>query len=285
MSEPLKQKFTFADLRKARESGAKVPMLTCYDYTTARHMAQAGVPALLVGDSAGNVILGYDTTLPVPLSFMIEITAAVRRGAPNALLIADLPFGTYQASAARGAANAFRLIQRSGCDGVKLEVTERHIDVVGRLAGAGVAVMAHLGLRPQSVSLLGGYRFQGRTADEAHHIVKLAKEMEAAGAASILLEAVPPEVSQAVVNQVRLPVIGCGAGPACHGHVVVTPDALGLSPRTPRFVPRVGELSEPLTAALSEYVRRISGKTYPAKEECYEMPPDEKVKFMNESAT
>jgi 3-methyl-2-oxobutanoate hydroxymethyltransferase len=285
MAEPLTRKFTFFDLRQAREAGRKLAMLTCYDFTNARHMAAAGVPLLLAGDSAGNVVLGYETTLPVSLEFMIEITAAVRRGAPNALVIGDMPFGSYQASAAQGAKNAFAMVQRSGCDGIKVEVAAGHAGLVQKLADAGVAVMAHLGLRPQAVGLMGGYKFQGRTAEAARQIVHLAIQMEAAGAASILLEAVPPEVSAEVVNQTRIPVIGCGAGPACHGHVVVTPDALGLTPHVPRFVPRIGDFSKPLVAALENYVDQIGRGEYPAAEHLYEMPEEEKAIFIRDAAS
>ena len=164
----LPKKITLADLRALRASGNRMAMLTCYDYTTARLMHEAGVPLLLVGDSAANVILGHDTTLPVSLSFMIEITAAVRRGAPNAFLIADMPFGSYHASLAQGVRNVARMIKRTGCDAVKLEVSDSNADLVRALADAGVAVVAHLGLKPQNVGLLGGYRFQGRTAVEAN---------------------------------------------------------------------------------------------------------------------
>src|SRR5947209_3039273 len=167
----LNKKVTLNDLRAARQSGAKMAMLTCYDFTTARLMQEAGVPALLVGDSAANVILGYDSTLPVSLPFMIELTAAVRRGAPLALLVGDMPFGSYQSSVGgalgSGVRNVCKVVKRTGCDLVKLEVAEGHAGLVRALADAGVAVMAHLGLRPQAVGLMGGYRFQGRTAREA----------------------------------------------------------------------------------------------------------------------
>jgi 3-methyl-2-oxobutanoate hydroxymethyltransferase len=172
------------------------------------------------------------------------------------------------------------MVQRSGCDLVKLEVAAGHNRLVRRLADAGVAVMAHLGLRPQSVGLMGGYRYQGRTADEAEQVVKLAVAMEAAGAVALLIEAVPPEVSAAVVKAVGLPVIGCGAGPACHGHVVVTHDAIGLSPHVPRFVPKVGELSGPLKSAFSEYARQITSGEYPAAVHQYAMPPEQREAFM-----
>jgi 3-methyl-2-oxobutanoate hydroxymethyltransferase len=279
MPTPLSTKFTLNDLRAARSSGAKVPMLTCYDYTTARLMQQAGVPMLLAGDSAANVILGHPSTLPVSLSFMIEITAAVRRGAPNALLVGDMPFGSYQASVAQGVRNVTRLLKLTGCDCIKLEVAESHAPLVNRLADAGVAVMAHLGLRPQSVGLLGGYRFQGRTAQQADLIVSAAKKMQDAGAAALLLEAVPPEVSEAVVRETNVPVIGCGAGPACHGSVIVTHDGIGFTPAHPRFAPLLQDLAGPMVAAFAEYVRQVSSGEYPAAEHQYEMPAEEKKKF------
>src|SRR3954470_16279966 len=211
------KKFTLSDLRAARANGTKVPVLTCYDYTTARLMQEAGVPVLLVGDSAANVILGFETTLSVPLHFMIQIAAAVRRGAPQALVIADMPFGSYQGSPDRALRNVFRMVQLSGCDCVKLEAAESQLKAVKELSDAGVAIVAHLGLRPQAVGVLGGYKAQGRTAHDAAAIVELARRMQQAGAAGILLEAVPAEVAAAVVEATAVPVIGCGAGPACHG--------------------------------------------------------------------
>lgn len=281
MPTPLSRKVTIADLRAARTGGPKLPMLTCYDFTTARLMQEAGVPALLVGDSAANVVLGHATTLPVSLGFMIDITAAVRRGAPLALLVADMPFGSYQGSVARGCRNVFRMVKRTGCDCVKIEAGERQLPLVKELHDAGVAVMVHLGLRPQSVGLIGGYRFQGRTADEAEALVDTAAAMQAAGASAVLLEAVPPEAAAAVVDSIQLPVIGCGAGPACHGHVVVTQDAVGLSQTRPRFVPSLGDLSEPYLSCLGRYVDAVRGGTYPAAEHLYEMPAGEREKFLH----
>ena len=275
MASPLSRKVTIGDLRAARRGGAKVPMLTCYDFTTARLMQEAGVPALLVGDSAANVILGHPTTLPVSLPFMIEITAAVRRGAPLALVVADMPFGSYQGSVARGSRNVFKMVQRTGCDCVKLEAGDSQLRLIRELADAGVAVMAHLGLRPQSVNLVGGYRYQGRTASEAMEIVRLARAMEAAGAAALLLEAVPAEVGRAVVEAVELPVIGCGAGPHCHGHVVVTQDAVGLTGTRPRFVPALGDLSAPSRRLFEQYADAVQSGAYPAAEHQYEMQPGE----------
>jgi 3-methyl-2-oxobutanoate hydroxymethyltransferase len=279
MPDTPKRKFTLADLRAARETGAKVAILTCYDYTTARVMTEAGVPAILVGDSAANVILGHPTTLPVTLDFMIEITAAVRRGAPYSLVVADMPFGSYQSSVAQGVKNVARMVQLSGCDCVKLEAGKSQIRLISRLADSGVAVLAHLGLRPQSIGLLGDYKARGRTAVEAQSIVELAMRFDDAGAAALLLEAVPGEVGAAVVAAVKIPVIGCGAGPACHGHVVVTQDALNLTPHRPKFVPEIGDLAAPMKQMFALYVKNIVGGEYPAVRHAYEMPPDEKAQF------
>jgi 3-methyl-2-oxobutanoate hydroxymethyltransferase len=280
MSDALTTKFTLNDLRAARSTGKKIAMLTCYDFTTARLMQEAGVPMLLVGDSAGNVVLGYPSTVPVPLSFMIEITAAVRRGAPNAMVVGDMPFGSYQESIAQGVRNVVRMLKLTGCDCIKLEVAASHAKLVSRLADAGVAVMAHLGLRPQTVGLMGGYRFQGRTAEQANAIVEDAVKMQSAGAAALLLEAVPPEVSETVIRQTTIPVIGCGAGSACHGSVVVTHDLLGLSLSRPRFAPLLEDVSVPLKSAYSEYVRQLAAGKYPAAEHVYEMPVEEKSRFL-----
>jgi 3-methyl-2-oxobutanoate hydroxymethyltransferase len=273
------RKFTVADLRAARDSGRKVPILTCYDYPMARLMQEAGVPALLVGDSAASVILGHDSTLPATLDFMIELTAAVRRGAPRCLLIADMPFASYHASAAQAFKSIARMVQLSGCDCVKIEAAASHASLIGRLADAGVAVIAHLGLRPQAIGILGGYKARGRTAAEAEQIVALAVRLARAGSTAILLEAVPPEVSAAVVDAISVPVIGCGAGPACHGHVFVTHDALGLTDHRPKFVPPLGDIASPLLACFREYVRMVNSGQYPSAEYSYEMPAEEKRAF------
>lgn len=249
-------------------------MLTCYDYTTATHMRAAGVPSLLVGDSAASVVLGYGSTIPISLDFLIELTAAVRRGHPEALLVGDMPFGSYHESTAQGVRNVVKMVQRSQCDAVKLELGESQLGVVKRCADAGVAVIAHLGLRPQMVGVLGGYRTQGRTAGEADAIVAEAQAAEAAGAVAILLEAVPTETAERVVNGVSVPVIGCGAGPAVHGHVVVTNDLLGLTPHRPKFVPESPDgldVAGDLRAALSAWVRGVETRAYPEAKHGYSM--------------
>lgn len=261
-------------------------MLTCYDFTTARLMQEAGVPMLLVGDSAAGVILGHETTLPIRLGFLIELTAAVRRGAPLALVMGDMPFGSFHQSLQQGVRNAVRLVQLSGCDCVKLEAAESHAPLVRALTDAGVAVVVHLGLRPQSVGVLGGYKAQGRTAEAARRIVDLATVMEAHGASAVLLEATPPEVSEAVVRTTDLPVIGCGAGPACCAHVVVTHDLLGLTPHRPRFVPELeplpagGGVADLMKQSFARFVDDVGTGRYPAPQHQYEMPAEERAAFL-----
>ncbi len=280
MAEPLRRKFTLTDLRAARTSGSKVAMLTCYDYTTAGLMQAAGVPALLVGDSAANVILGHSTTLPVSLNFLIELTAAVRRGAPNVLLLGDMPFGSYHGSIDRGVRNVCRMIRKTACDMVKIEAAESQLPLVKSLADAGVAIVAHLGLRPQAVGLLGGYRYQGRTAEEAGAIVDLAVRMQDSGAAAVLLEAVTPDLSRAVIRRTTIPVLGCGAGPDCHGFVFVTHDAVGLTSHQPRFAPTLGDWATPMRESFTAYVRQVTSGSYPAAEHNYGMDPSERERFL-----
>jgi 3-methyl-2-oxobutanoate hydroxymethyltransferase len=267
------------DLRAARQNGHAVAMLTCYDYTTARLMQEAGIRAILVGDSAASVILGHETTLPVSLDFMIEITAAVRRGAPQALVVADMPFGSYHQSHRQGVKNVARMVQLSGCDCVKLEASEHQGRLIELLTDAGVAVMAHIGLRPQTVNLVGGYRVHGRTARQADKLIETAVHLERSGAAAILIEAVPPQVAQAVVDAVKVPIIGCGAGPACHGHVFVTQDALGMTPSAPRFAPKLADLGTAMKGAFADYLRQVESGEYPGPQHVYEMTEEELAKF------
>jgi 3-methyl-2-oxobutanoate hydroxymethyltransferase len=275
MSNPSLSRFTLDDLREVRRTGKKLAMLTCYDYTMARLMEESGIRLILAGDSAGSVILGHDSTIPVSMKFMVQITQAVRRGAPSAFLIADMPFGSYHASTAAGVRSVCRMVKNTNCDCVKIEVAPRQTKLVRRLADAGVAVMAHLGLRPQAVAILGGYKAQGRTRPAADAIVEQALAFEHAGAAAILLEAVPPAVSQQVVDAISIPVVGCGAGPACHAHVVVTHDMLKLTPRTPKFVPTLADMATGMKAAFAGYMEQIAREQYPGPEHAYSMLRDQ----------
>jgi 3-methyl-2-oxobutanoate hydroxymethyltransferase len=270
------------DLRAAAKSGSRVAMLTCYDYTSARLLEEAGVQMLLVGDSAGSVILGHPSTLPITLDFLITLTAAVRRGAPRSLVMGDMPFGSYHASDAQGVENVCRMVRETGCDCVKLEVAGSQLSLVQRLADAGVAVVAHLGLRPQTVGLLGGYRFQGKTASEARAIVDMCVQFSRAGASAILLEAVPDPVSARVVEETGIPVIGCGAGRSCHAHVVVLQDLLQQTPHRPKFVPDV-KSGGGLIETARQYVSLIQSGAYPSKAHGYDMPADEQRAFLGKS--
>lgn len=267
-------RFSLKDFRAAASAGEKLAMLTCYDYTTAKLLAKAGVKMLLVGDSAANVILGHDSTIPITQAFLTTIAAAVRRGAPDALIMVDMPFGSVVSTAA-GARNVVEMVKLSGCDCVKIETTRGHLGLIQRLADAGVAVFAHLGLMPQSVGVMGGYRAQGKSALEAYAIAELAGDAVNAGAAGILLEAVPPEVSELVMQQLDVPVIGCGAGSACHAHVVVVHDILGLSDFVPKFAPQLGDVATPLINAARKYVKDIETGRYPSKSHTYQMPAEE----------
>ncbi|NJL31410.1 MAG: 3-methyl-2-oxobutanoate hydroxymethyltransferase [Phycisphaerales bacterium] len=210
-------------------------MLTCYDATTARWLAQAGVPALLVGDSAAQVILGHEQSIFAPLDFLITLTAGVRRGAPNCLLMGDMPFMSYQADDAQAIRNAGRFMVEGQADLVKLEVDGRHAELVGKLSRAGIPVVAHLGWKPQQVRYAGirTALVAGRTMSEIQTLVTEAQIMEDQGAVMLLVEQCTAEASEAVIAKVSLPVIGCGAGPACHGHVVVLQDLLGMSEHHP----------------------------------------------------
>ncbi len=274
--------FRLNDLRECRRSGRKVAMLTCYDFTTAQMMQRAGVQMLLVGDSAANVILGHDSTIPVPLDFMIELTKAVRRGAPNAFVVADMPFGTYGGDLKAAFENVVQMMKLSGADCVKMEVGATHVALIRELSANGVPVMAHIGLKPQSVGLIGGYKSQARTSESAMEMLKLAIELERAGAVALLIEAVPPEVSHRIVEHSTIPVIGCGAGGACHGHVVVMHDAVGFTEHPPRFVPKLGDIAPAMLEMFSKYVRMIESGAYPAAEHQYSMPEPERRKFATE---
>lgn len=267
-----KKKTTLTALAAKKQAGQKIVVLTCYDYPTAQIQAEAGVDAILVGDSYGQVVLGYDSTLPVTVDQMITITAAVRRGAPDVFLIGDMPYLSYQVSHEQAIRNAGRFMAEAGCDCVKVEVDQRLADTVAAMSRAGIPVMAHLGLRPQSVHQLGGYRTQGRTAQAAAELARQAEALEEAGACALLLEAVPPEPARIVAEQTHIIVIGCGAGPHVDGHVVVVHDILGWLPGAPpRFAPRYTSVRRQMMRAFKRYVADVAGGQYPSPEQWYPM--------------
>lgn len=254
--------FTLSSLsRKALEPGA-VPFacLTCYDATTARWLARSGVPLLLVGDTAAEVVLGLPRTLDMPLEVLVALTAAVKRGAPGCVVMADMPFMSYQADDAEGVRNAGRFVREGLADIVKLEVDASFAPLVSKMTRAGIPVCAHVGSKPQHAALTSGYTSAGRTAEDALRIVDDAVGLERAGARMILVEAVPPEVARRVVESTGVPVIGIGAGPACHGQIIVLHDLLGLSDHPPRFAKPIASMGEALREAGTEWVRRVAAR-------------------------
>lgn len=249
---------TLQTLRRAVRDAEPFACLTCYDATTARWLERAGVPVLLVGDTAAEMILGEPGTIHAPLEFMLLLTAAVKRGAPNTFVMGDMPFGSYQCDDADAVRNAMRFLTEGRADAVKLEVDGDWTPLVTKLARAGVPVVAHLGSRPQCAKQEGGYRAAGRTPEALQAIVDDAIAMEAAGASMILLEAVPNEVATAVVQATTVPVIGCGAGTACHGQIVVTQDLLGLTDWQPAFAQPIATLGTSLMEAATTWRRKVS---------------------------
>lgn len=272
MTSPVAQRITLQSLRELAHAGRKFAMLTAYSYPIAAAAQAAGVHSLLIGDSLGTVLLGHENTRGVPLDLMITLGEAVRRGAPRVFFIGDMPYECIAGGARRVAEGSRRFADEAGCDAVKLEVRSDQADLIEAVRGQGVAAVAHLGLRPQSVLSPDGYRAQARDEPSIRALAEDARRMVDAGAEMILLEAVPNEASQAVVAAVDVPVVGCGAGPACHGHVIVTHDMLGIgAPRPPRFVPVLAQLRGEIESAMREYVRAIESREYPGPQHVYPM--------------
>lgn len=264
------RRLTLEDFRRMKCAREKFSMLTAYDYPTAAAAQRAGVQSLLVGDSAANVVLGFPTTRSISLDFLVTIAGAVRRGAPRTYLIGDVPFASMQSGPEGLLQAAEQFVAVAGCDAVKFEAESGDNRLVAALAKAGFEVIAHLGLRPQSVLTPDGYRAQARDAEAIAVLVEDCQRMVDAGASMLLLEAVPNEASQAVIDATDVPVVGCGAGPACDGHVVVTHDLLGFSAmRPPRFVPVLVDMNTFVEEALRRYVESIASGAYPAPQHVY----------------
>lgn len=251
------------DLRRKKQDGEKITMLTAYDTPTARLLDGAGLDVLLVGDSVGMVMLGHDSTLPVTLDAMVHHTAAVSRGATRALVVADMPFLSYQVTAAEAIRNAGRLLQEGGAAAVKLEGGRPVADVVERLVDIGVPVMGHLGLRPQSVHQLGGYRRRGTETREAEAIIEDAGVLEAAGAFAVVLESIPAALARTITARLRIPTIGIGAGPDCDGQVLVSADMLGLAEQAPPFVRQYADLRGAIAAAARAFADDVRSGRFP----------------------
>jgi len=231
---------------------------------------------ILVGDSAAQVVLGYDSTLPATMDFMVVITAGVRRGAPNVYLVADMPFLSYQVGLNEAVKNAGRFVTEAGVQMLKIEATEAYLDVIKAVSNAGMAVMAHIGIRPQSISKIGRFKAEGTTAEMAVELINLAEQMIYAGASTLLLEGAAAEVGQIITERCEVPVIGCGSGPGCDGQILIAPDILGLTQGvTPKFVKSYSSLAESTTKAFAGYAKEIQDGRFPDKEHSYHMKAGE----------
>ena len=259
-------------------TSGKISCLTAYDYPTARLLDEAGVDVLLVGDSLAMVVLGYESTLPVTIEEMLMCTRAVRRGTKRALLVADMPYGSYHAEPAEAVRNAIRFVKEAGAEAVKIEGGERRLDLISRIVEAEIPVMGHIGLTPQSVNAFGGFRVQGKTTEAGDQILRDARAVEAAGAFAIVLESIPRELAARITAELRIPTIGIGAGPDCDGQVLVFHDILNLTFEPPaKFVRRYGDAAALITHAVQAFRADVAGRNYPSDAESYHLPKETKA--------
>jgi 3-methyl-2-oxobutanoate hydroxymethyltransferase len=277
-----RKKVTTLTFRQKKERGEAISMLTAYDYPTALALDQAGIDAILVGDSLGMVVLGYENTLPVTMEEMLHHSRAVARGAKSALLVGDMPFMSYQVSVEEAVRNAGRFLQNGGMDSVKLEGGRERVQAIRAIVGAGIPVMGHLGLTPQSVHQLGGFRAQGKTARAARRLLEDARLLEEAGCFSLVLESVPVQLAEYISQQISIPTIGIGAGAGCDGQVLVSHDLLGLFERfTPKFVKKYADLHAEMQKAFSEYIADVQAQQFPAAEHSIMMEAAEWADFLH----
>ncbi len=278
---PEKTKITINEIYEKVASGQKITMLSLYDYPFAYLAHEAGVDSIIVGDSVAMIVYGQPDTLEATMDMMIMHTQAVRRGAPDVYLIADMPYMSYQASISEAIHNAGRFIGQAKADAVKLEGGMNVIKQVETLVKASIPVVGHLGLLPQSSAIQGGFKVQAREADSAKRTLEEAIALQDAGICMLILECVPSIVAEEIVKRVNVPVIGIGSGPACHGQVQIIHDILGLYPRfKPKFVKRYAKLSEQITKALREYVSDVRSGVYPSREHCYPMKTGQQEEFL-----
>jgi 3-methyl-2-oxobutanoate hydroxymethyltransferase len=263
----------------------KITCLTAYDYPAARLLDEAGVDVLLVGDSLSMVMLGYESTLPVTIEEMLLLTRAVKRGVKRALVVADMPYGSYHGDLGESVRNAVRFVKEAGAEAVKVEGGERRLELIARLTEAEIPVMGHVGLTPQSVNALGGFRVQGKTVDAAEQVLRDARAVEAAGAFSVVLEAMPRELAAQITQELRIPTIGIGAGPECDGQILVFHDLVGMTfGKTPKFARRYANVGEMIAKAAREYCEDVRGGTFPSDGESYHaarMVREEKEETVN----
>jgi len=278
-----RKKVTTLTYRQKKERGEIITMLTAYDYPTALAMDRSGVDSILVGDSLGMVVLGYENTLPVTMEEMLHHCRAVSRGAKTALLIGDMPFMSYQVSVEEATRNAGRFLQQGGMDAVKLEGGRDRADAIRSIVSAGIPVMGHLGLTPQSVNQLGGFRAQGKTTLAAKRLVEDALILEETGCFSIVLESVPARLAELISRKISIPTIGIGAGAGCDGQVLVTHDLLGLFERfTPKFVKKYADFHGEMKKAFADFIEDVETKRFPAQEHSVEMDDSEWENLLKE---
>ncbi|MCP4140108.1 MAG: 3-methyl-2-oxobutanoate hydroxymethyltransferase [Chloroflexi bacterium] len=278
---PKRKKTTTYTFQQKKKKHQPISMLTAYDYPTALAMDQAGVDSILVGDSLGMVVLGYENTLPVTMDDMLHHCKAVSRGAKSALLVGDMPFMSYQLSPQEALKNAGRFLQEAGMDAIKLEGGKERLDTIRLIVSAGIPVMGHLGLTPQSVHQFGGFRAQGKLASTAQQILEDAHLLQKAGCFSLVLESIPAKLAEYISSQLDIPTIGIGAGKGCDGQVLVTHDMLGLFDRfTPRFVKKYANLHNELGRAFGEYIKEVESREFPAQEHTVEMKEEEWDTFL-----
>jgi len=273
-------KLPLTELAEMKRRGDRIVMVTAYDAPGARFADGAGIDVVLVGDSAAMVVLGHDSTVPATIDEMLVLTRAVTRGARRPLIVADMPFGSFQVSDEEALRNAIRFVKEAGADAVKLEGAGPMLPRVRALVGAGIPVMGHIGLTPQSATMLGGFKAQGRTAEKARKLVEDAIALEGAGCFALVLEAVPSPVATRITRTLTIPTIGIGAGAGCDGQVLVYHDLLGLyEARAPRFVKRYAALADEIRAALEKYAEDVRAGRFPEEQHGYSMPDDELEAF------
>jgi len=286
MSTPPKGKLPLPELAEMKRRGEKIVMVTAYDAPGARFAEDAGIDVILVGDTAAMVVLGHEgTTVPVTMDEMLFLTRTVARAARHPVVIGDMPFGSFQVSDEKAVENAVRFVKEAGADAVKLEGAGPSLSRVRAIVDAGIPVMGHVGLTPQSATMLGGFKTQGKTADKARLLVQGALALEQAGAFAVVLEAVPVPVAAEITRRLTVPTIGIGAGRACDGQVLVYHDLLGLTEgHLPRFVKRYANLSREIRDALEHYAEEVRAGTFPEDEHTYEMPDEELERFSRGAA-
>ncbi len=267
---------TIVDLIRAKQEGRKIVAISCYDYTSALIMSQSDIDMIIVGDSAAQVMLGYDSTLPVTMDFLVTITKAVRKGAPNIYLVADMPFLSYQVTRAEAIRNAGRFIVDSDAQMVKIEVNSTQTEIVKAISNAGIAVMAHIGIRPQSIGRIGRFKAEGTTAEMGYELIQLAERLFEAGAKAFLIEGTAAEVAEIITQRFEIPVISCGSGGGCDGQVLVEHDVLGLTQgRMPKFSQSFTELTQPMIKGIDAYVQAVRDRAFPDSEHSYHMKAGE----------